>query len=340
VRAGGWMSETLNRKVVLKARPRGMPVPDDVGIVEAPVPEPAAGEVLVRNAWLGLAPAARLRMNAEGSYTAPMALGDVLHCQSVGTVVASAREGFAPGDPVVAMQSGWQAYSLIRGPALYRIDPALAPPQAWLGVLGSSGQTAWIGLTDIGAPRPGETVLVSAAAGAVGAIAGQVAKLRGARAVGIAGGPAKCAMAVSDYGYDACVDYRAPDFPDALAAACPDGVDVYFDNVGGAVRDAAWTLMRPFGRIVVCGLVSEYNTAFVRGPEWYSFLTKRLTVRGFIMSDHADRRPACVAELGEWYRQGRIRLHEDAVDGLENAMSAFLRMLRGENRGKTLVRLA
>jgi NADPH-dependent curcumin reductase CurA len=317
-----------------------MPKEADVEIVDRPVPPLAPGEVLVRNAWLGLAPAARLRMNAEGSYTAPMALGDVMHCQSVGDVVASARDGFAPGDPVVAMQSGWQTYTVVRGPGLHRIDTALAPPQAWLGVLGSSGQTAWIGLTDVGAPRPGETVVVSAAAGAVGAVAGQIARLRGARAVGIAGGPTKCAIAVDEYGYDACVDYRSPGFEAALASACPLGVDVYFDNVGGVVRDAVWPLMRTFGRVVVCGLVSEYNTAFVRGPEWYSMLTRRLTVRGFIMSDHADRRPAFVAEVGEWYRSGLVRLREDAVDGLESAMPAFLRMLRGENRGKTLVRLA
>ncbi|MGD9942024.1 MAG: zinc-binding dehydrogenase, partial [Burkholderiaceae bacterium] len=253
------MQVDRNRMVVLRSRPDGLPRLEDFELVERPLAPPGPGEVLIRNSWLGLAPAARLRMNAEASYAAPMELGGVIHGQTVGEVVASQHAGFKPGDAVLSMHSGWQRYSTSDGKSLYPIDLGLASPQAWLGVLGSSGQTAWIGLTQIGELRAGDTVLVSAAAGAVGALAGQIARLSGARAIGIAGGERKCRIACDEYGYEACIDYRAPDLPGRLAAACPDGVDLYFDNVGGAVRDAAWTTLRTFGRVVVCGLISEYN---------------------------------------------------------------------------------
>ena len=332
--------DAIDRRIVLRSRPRGMPVPGDFELVERAVPPLLPGQVRVRNDWLGLAPAARLRMGAEATYTAPMALGDPIHGQVVGTVVASAHDGVREGEPVMVVHAGWQTLTVCDGASVHRIDPTLAPPSAWLGALGASGQTAWIGLEEIGGLRAGETVVVSAAAGAVGALAGQIARLRGAaRVVGIAGGEDRCRLARDAYGYDACVDRHAPDLAARIAEACGGGADVYFDNTGGAVRDAVWPSLRPFGRVVVCGLVSEYNTGFVAGPAWSAILSKRLTVRGFIMSDHAARRAAFVAEMGAWYRDGRVRLLEHVAEGLEQAPAAFIGMLRGENRGKTLVRL-
>ena len=334
------MTHLRNRCIVLRARPEGMPRPGDFELVERPVPAPRDGEVVVRNDWLGIAPSARLRMSAGGLYAAGIAIGDVVHGQSVGTVVASRRADLSPGDEVLAIHSGWQAYSTCAGPSVFRVDTARAPAPVWLGVLGSSGQTAWVGLGDVGGLRRGETVVVSAAAGAVGALAGQIARLRGAdRVVGVAGGERKCALARDEYGYDACVDRHAPDLPERLASACPEGVDLYFDNTGGVVRDAAWRAMRPFGRVVVCGLIAEYNTGFGPGPEWFTILSKRLTVRGFSLSDHLGCREAFVAEAMAWWRAGRLALREDVAVGLEQAPEAFIRMLGGGNLGKTLVRL-
>ena len=328
------------RAIVMAARPQGLPRPADFAIVEQALPALEDGRFLIRHDWLGLPPAARLRMNAEASYTAPQAIGETMHGQAVGEVIASRHDGFPVGTPVLSVHSGWATHSVSTGASVHPIDPALAPPSVWLGALGSSGQTAWVGLVTIGALRAGDTVVVSSAAGAVGSMAAQIARLLGARVVGIAGGAEKCALAVADYGCVAAADHRSPDFAAELAAACGGGVDLYFDNVGGAVRDAVWPLMARDGRVVVCGLISEYNSGFVRGPEWYSLLTKRLTVRGFIMSDHPDQREAFVARVGGWYRDGLIRVREDVVDGLEQAPAAFIRMLQGGNRGKALVQLA
>lgn len=333
------MTAPFNRQIVLARRPAGMPVPDDFRIIESAVPEIRDGEVLIRHAYLGLAPAARLRMSETRSYRDPLALGDVVYGQGCGVVVQSRKVGFEEGDQVMSISGGWQDYSVSRGAGLDRIDTAVAPPTVWLGALGTSGMTAWIGLLRIGQAKPGDTVVVSAASGGVGAMVGQIAKLKGCRAVGIAGGEAKVRHVVDDLGFDACVDYRSADYGDALQHACPDGIDVYFENVGGAVRDAVWPLMNSRGRIVVCGLIAEYNDAQQAGPGWFQILAKRLELRGFIMSDHAVLRPEFVAEMGAWYAAGKIVVREDISHGLEAVVPAFIGMLQGRNFGKTIVAL-
>ena len=329
----------INRQIVLSSRPSGLPVAENFRFVEAAVPEPGDGQVLIRHEWLGLAPAARLRMSETESYKAPLALGDVVYGQAVGVVVRSRHPGFAAGDPVVSTSGGWQTYSLADGALLSKIDPAIAPPTVWLGALGTSGMTAYIGLFDIGHVKSGDTVVVTAASGGVGSVAGQIAKLSGCRVVGIAGGAAKARHVVDDLGFDACIDYRAPDFAAQLKQACPDGVDVYFENVGGSVRDAAWPLMNTNGRVVVCGLIAEYNDGPQAGPGWFTILAKRLQLRGFIMSDHLDRRADFVRDMSRWYAQGHIRVREDVSEGLEQTVPAFIGMLQGRNFGKTIVKL-
>lgn len=333
---------TVQRQIVLAARPRGLPTPADFRLQQAPLPVPAAGEVLVRHSHLGLAPAARPRMDDVASYVAPMALGDVVFGQALGTVVASRHDGFCVGEQVMAMAGGWQDYSVSPAALLTRVDTTIAPPTAWLGRLGTSGMTAYVGLLDIGRPRAGETVVVSAASGAVGSAAGQIARIHGCRVVGIAGGARKCAHVVQELGFDASVDHRAADLPQALRDACPEGVDLYFDNVGGAVRDAVWPLMRPNGRIVLCGLLAEYNRdggAPAAGPGWFPLLTQRLRVQGFILSDHLDRKADFLRDAGQWVRDGRLRATECIYEGLEQTVTAFIAMLQGSHLGKTLVRL-
>jgi NADPH-dependent curcumin reductase CurA len=304
------------------------------------MPRPADGEVLLRHDWLGLAPAARLRMSEAGSYSAPTALGEVVYGQAIGTVLESRHPDFAPGDMVMSMRAGWQCFSTAAGDQLNRIDPALAPPPVWLGALGTSGLAAYIGLLDLGQPIAGETVVVSAAAGAVGSVVGQIARIKGCRVVGIAGGTDKCRVAVEEFGYDACVDHRSPTLADDLARACPQGIDVSFENAGGVSRDAAWASMAQGGRVVVCGLIAEYNNPQIVGPGWYTLLTRRLTVRGYITSDHIHRRDAFIADMSGWWRQGRIRMRQDVSVGLESAPAAFIGMLQGHNQGKVLVSLA
>ncbi len=330
---------TLQRQIVLAARPQGLPRPSDFRLQEAAVPTPAEGEVLVRHSHLGLAPAARPRMDDVASYVAPMALGDVVFGQALGTVVASRTDSFRVGELVMAMAGGWQEYSVAPAALLTRVDLDTAPATAWLGMLGTSGMTAYVGLLDIGQPRAGETVVVSAASGAVGSAAGQIARIHGCRVVGIAGGPQKCKYVVEQLGFDACVDHRAPDLAQALRGACPTGVDIYFDNVGGTVRDAVWPLMRQNGRVVLCGLIAEYNSPPQPGPGWFPLLTQRLRVQGFILSDHLDRKPEFLRDATAWVREGQLRAQECVYDGLEQTVTAFIAMLQGSHLGKTLVRL-
>ena len=329
----------MNRKIILASRPQGFPTRDNFQIVSAEIPQPGQGQFVARNSHLGLAPAARLRMSDQDSYAPPLALGDVVYGQTVGEIVASRHPDFRSGEKVSILNGGWQEYSLSDGAGVSRIDSQIAADTVWLGALGVSGMTAWIGVLEIGKIKAGETVVVSAASGAVGSVAGQIAKLHGCRVVGIAGGASKGAHVVNDLGFDACVDYRGADFGAALKTACPAGIDVYFDNVGGEVRDAVWPLLNQNGRVVVCGMISEYNESPRPGPAWFPILTKRLTLRGFLMSDFANRRGDFVADMSAWYRDGRVKIREDIVEGLENTPSAFIGMLRGTNFGKTIVKL-
>ena len=333
-------------RVVLAARPEGAPTAADFRIEHAPMPAPRTGQVLLRNRWLSLDPYMRGRMNAGRSYAAPVEIGEVMDGGTVSEVVQSLHPAWSPGDLVLA-HAGWQSHAVVDGETLRRkLDPAGLPPQTALGVHGMPGFPAYAGLHEIGKPQHGETVVVAAASGPVGATVGQIARLRGARVVGIAGGPDKVAHVKHDLGFDVALDHRADDFDEQLAAACPDGIDVYFENVGGKVFDAVLPLLNDFARIPVCGLVAHYNaTGPAPGPDRVPqlmslILTRHLTVRGFIQHDFIALYPEFVREMGHWLRDGRIRYREDVVEGLENAPEAFIGMLEGKNFGKLLVKIA
>jgi len=333
------MSQERNRQVLLVRRPQGWPVESDFRIEEAPIPALEDGEFLVRNHFLSLDPYMRGRMNDVRSYAPPFALGEVLGGGTVGEVVASRQVKFPVG-ALVEASFGWQLYAKSRGEAVRRIEASAVPLSAWLGVAGMPGITAYVGLLDIGQPAPGETVVVSGAAGAVGSVVGQIAKLVGCRVVGIAGGAAKCGYAVQTLGFDACIDYRTPEFASAFKDAVPRGVDVYFDNVGGSILDLVLSRMNPFARLPLCGLISQYNaTEPYAMRNVMSILVNRIRVQGFIVSDYPSRWPKARAALAEWVIAGKLRYHETVADGLEAAPRAFLGLLRGENLGKQLVKL-
>ncbi len=329
----------MNRKIVLKSRPQGMPILQNFELVESPIPEAKDGEVLIRHEYIGIVPAARLRMSDGPSYAASTPVGETIYGQTVGTVVASRHKDFRPGDVAMALGGGWQEYSVAMGNQLTKVDTGIAPKSVWLGALGTSGFTAYVGILKIAKLKTSDTVVVSASTGAVGSVAGQIAKIHGCRVVGIAGGREKCQIAIDEYGFDECADYRAEDFHLHLAASVPNGVDVYFENVGGTVRDAVWPLMVQAGRVAVCGLISEYNDGKAPGPGWFNILTKRLNVTGFIVSDHEEYRDEFRRLMGQWYGDGSVRVREDITVGLENAPSAFIGMLNGKNVGKTLVKI-
>jgi NADPH-dependent curcumin reductase CurA len=334
------MAADVNRQILLKSRPEGMPTLDNFELVQGPVPEPGDGEVLMRTRYLSLDPYMRGRMSAAKSYAKPVEVGQPMVGGTVSEIMASRNPRFAAGD-IVLSYSGWQDYARSNGAGLRKLDPAAAPVTTALGVLGMPGMTAYAGLLEIGQPRPGETVAVAAASGAVGAVVGQIAKIRGCRAIGIAGGPDKCRYVVEELGFDACIDHHAPDLARQLEAASPAGIDVYFENVGGAVQQAVWPLLNDFARIPVCGLIAQYNAATpMPGPDMFSVLRKRLTVRGFIVTDFAAREPDFQREASEWVRTGRLKYREDVVDGLENAPTAFLGLLQGRNFGKLLIKVA
>ena len=334
----------VNRRVVLAARPEGEPKPADFRIEVQPVSAPGEGEVLLRTQWLSLDPYMRGRMSAAKSYAKPLEVGDVMVGGTVSQVVDSAHPGFAAGD-IVLGASGWQEYAVSDGRGLRKLDPNLAPVSTALGVLGMPGMTAYTGLLTIGQPKPGETLVVAAATGPVGSTVGQIAKLKGCRTVGIAGGPEKCRY-LHELGFDAAIDHRSPGFASDLQAACPDGIDIYFENVGGAVWDAVFPLLNDFARIPVCGLVAQYNaTSLPDGPDrtpalMRAILAKRLTLRGFIVGDFADQAADFRRDVSAWLEEGRIRYREDVVEGLENAPEAFIGMLKGHNFGKLLVRVS
>ena len=332
------MAET-NLQVLLRRRPQGEPTPDDFEIREAPAPEPAEGEVLVRARFLSLDPYMRGRMSDAKSYAKPVEIGAVMEGQTAGEVVASNAPGFAPGDTVLG-GFGWQRFSCVSPQRLFKVDPDEAPLSANLGVLGMPGLTAWVGLEDIGQPKAGETVVVSAASGAVGQVVGQIAKQRGCRVVGVAGGAAKCGFVTGELGFDACVDHRG-DLKAQLDAACPDGIDVYWENVGGAVQKAVFPRLNDFARMVMCGMVAEYNdTKPAPGPNLMACVRKRLRIQGFIVSDSGWQRYGQFrAEMLGWMRDGRLKWREDVVDGLRAAPQAFIGLLKGANFGKLVVRV-
>ena len=335
---------TMNRRIVLAARPHGEPTPAHFRLEEARVPTPRAGEILLRTRWLSLDPYMRGRMSAAKSYAQPVVIGEPMVGGTVSEVVQSNNPDFAVGE-LVSAYAGWQDYAISDGRGLHRLPPGL-PPTTALGILGMPGMTAYTGLLTIGRPKAGETVVVAAAAGPVGSLVGQIARLKGARAVGIAGGPDKCRYLTETLGFDAALDHRAEDFADALAAACPKGIDVYFENVGGAVFEAVLPLLNDFARVPVCGLVSGYNaTELPPGPDrlptlMRTVLTKRLHLQGFIVWDFADQQEAFVRDVGGWLAEGKVRHREDIVEGLEAAPEAFIGMLRGKNFGKLIVHVA
>jgi NADPH-dependent curcumin reductase CurA len=329
------------RQVQLAARPVGFPQESDFRVVEAPVPAPGSSEFLVRTVYLSVDPYMRGRMSDVRSYVPPVALGDVMEGGTVGEVVRSNHPGFAAGD-VVEGRLGWQEYAVSAGKGVRKIDPTLAPISTALGVLGMPGLTAYFGLLEVGQPKPGETVVVSAASGAVGGLVGQIAKLRGCRAVGLAGSDAKVAYITRELGYDAGINYRtAPDLDAALQAACPNGVDVYFDNVGGRITEAISRHVNTFARFAICGLISQYNlTEPELAPRNERFvLTSRVRIQGFIVFDFAARYKEGLAQLGAWVREGKLKYREDVVDGLESAPGALIGLLQGRNFGKMLVRV-
>jgi NADPH-dependent curcumin reductase len=333
------MAAAINRQILLKSRPDGAPGLDNFELVQRPVPQPGAGEVLMRNRYLSLDPYMRGRMSAAKSYAKPVELGEPMVGRTVGEIVASRNAKFVAGDTVLGY-GGWQDYAISSGVGLRKLDPAAAPVTTALGVLGMPGMTAYVGLLEIGQPKPGETVVVAAASGAVGSVVGQVAKIKGCRAVGIAGGPDKCRYVVRDLGFDACIDHRGADLARQLEAACPAGIDVYFENVGGAVQQAVWPLLNDFARIPVCGLIAQYNaTTPMPGPDMVSVLRKRLTLRGFIVTDFAAKEADFVREASAWVGSGGLKYREDVIAGLENAPAAFLGLLQGKNFGKLLVEI-
>jgi NADPH-dependent curcumin reductase len=332
------MPET-NRQVLLKRRPNGMPVPDDFEIADAPLPAPGEGQVLVRGIYLSLDPYMRGRISGQRSYARPTEIGEVIEGRVVGRVMASRHPGFREGDYAFGGY-GWQTHSAVDGDALTKLDPSAAPVSTALGILGMPGLTAYVGLRTIGRPKSGETVVISAASGAVGAVAGQLARREGCRVVGIAGGGDKCAYVRDSLGFDACVDHRGGDLGAALDAACPGGIDVYFENVGGAVQAAVFPRLNDHGRMIMCGMISEYNDAAPRpGPSLVSVVRKRLHIQGFIVSDHAALRPDYLAMAAPLVRSGELKYREDIVDGIDNAPAAFIGLLQGRNFGKLIVRL-
>jgi NADPH-dependent curcumin reductase CurA len=300
--------------------------------------------MLLRTIYLSLDPYMRGRMSPQRSYAAGVKLGDAMVGATVAEVVESHVDGFAPGD-IVLSYNGWQTHALSNGNGVVKLDPRQAPVTTALGVLGMPGFTAYVGLLEHGRPKEGETVVVSAASGAVGQIVGQIAKIRGCRAVGVAGAEDKCRMVVDEFGFDAAVNYKEPDFRDRLAAACPKGVDIYFENVGGAVFQAVLPLLNDFARIPVCGRIAHYNdTAAPAGPDRLPgfmglVLTRRLSVRGFIQFDHLDRMADFRRDMGAWIAAGKVRYREDIVEGFDTIVDAFRGLLQGRNRGKLIVKL-
>jgi NADPH-dependent curcumin reductase CurA len=331
------------KRIVLASRPVGEPKPSDFRLEEYALPTPGDGQVLLRTIWLSLDPYMRGRMSDGPSYAAPVPIGGVMEGGTVNEVIASNHPALAKGDIVLA-RAGWQTHALADGKGLTKIDPELAPISTAVGVLGMPGMTAYTGLLDIGKPQAGETVVVAAASGAVGSAVGQIAKIKGARAVGIAGGKDKCDYVKNELGFDDCLDHRDPDLAAKLKDACPKGIDVYFETVGGAVFEAVFPLLNAFARVPVCGLIAHYNDTEAKPPKWAAsmmraVLTRRLTIRGFIVSDFAARHGDFLRDMSGWVREGKVKYKEFVTEGLDSAPGAFMGLLKGANFGKQLVRV-
>jgi hypothetical protein len=338
---------TTNRQWLLKRRPAAMPSEDDFELVETTIPVPGDGEFVMRASVLSVDPYMRGRMRDVKSYVPPVQIGDVMTGASVGAVIASKHPEFKEGD-IVEGRFGWQDYALSDGKSAgaRKVDPSLAPISTSLGVLGMPGMTAYFGLLEVGQPKEGETVLVSAASGAVGGLVGQIAKIKGCRTVGIAGGPEKCAYLTDELGYDATIDHRQAKDMKAMAAAigeaAPEGIDVYFDNVGGMTLDAVLTRINIHARIAICGMISEYNqTEQELAPRpTRALLVQRARMQGLIVFDWADRYPEGLVQMATWIKEGKIKYREDVIEGIENMPTAMLRLFTGQNFGKQLVRAA
>jgi NADPH-dependent curcumin reductase CurA len=334
------MTSGMNRQIVLVNRPKGEPQESNFTLVETPIPEPGPGQFLGRTIYLSLDPYMRGRMSAAASYAQPAEVGQVMVGGTVSQVVRSQHPGFGEGD-IVLGYSGWQEYAVSDGRGGHKIDPSQGPISYFLGVLGMPGLTAYAALLDIGRPKAGETVVASAAAGAVGSVAGQIAKIQGCRAVGIAGSDAKCAHVVNVFGFDACINRRTEDLHAALARTCPSGIDIYYDNVAGPVLEAVLRHLNVGARIPLVGLIAQYNaTTLPPGPNLLPLLIKRALIQGFLVIDHEHRREAFLRDVSGWLKDGRLKYKEDVVQGLENAPRAFLGLFRGENFGKLLVQVS
>lgn len=339
-------NKSVNRRTILNSRPVGPPTADNLQLEETQTPTPADGQVLLRILYLSLDPYMRGRMSDVASYAPPVALGEVMIGGTIARVETSLHPDYRPGDLVLSY-SGWQDYALSDGSDLTKLDQQMTHPSLALGVLGMPGFTAYMGLLDIGRPESSETVVVAAASGAVGSVVGQIAKLKGCRVVGVAGGAEKCRFVTEELGFDACLDRHGNDLSQELAEACPEGIDVYFENVGGAVFDAVLPLLNVGARIPVCGLIAHYNdTALPDGPDRLglltrTLLTKRIKMQGFIIfDDYGHRFGEFFSQMTTWVKEGKIRFREDLVDGLENAPQAFIGLLEGKNFGKLVVKVA
>ncbi len=330
----------MNRQWRLKRRPVGDIQKDDLELVESPIRELNDGEFLVRNIYLSVDPTNRIWMSDIDQYMDPVGIGDVMRGGTCGIVEASKNPGFSPGDFVIGGMQ-WETHSILPGAGKLPADTGL-PLTAFMSVLGATGMTAYFGLLDVGKPKDGETVVVSAAAGAVGSIVGQIAKIKGCRAVGIAGGPEKCQHVIDKFGFDACVDYKKGNVLEDLRAACPGGIDVDFENVGGDIMDDVFTLLNLNARVSLCGMISTYNAAEDwTGPRMFrNILMKRAIVQGFIITDFLERFPEGQAQMGQWIMEGKLKWDVDVVDGIENALDALDRIFTGKNMGKQLVRLS
>jgi len=338
-------SRETNRRIVLASRPNGSPTAENFRLEEQAVPVLEDGQILLRTLYLSLDPYMRGRMSAGESYAAPNEVDAVMGAGTVCQVEESRNNNFSEGDLVLSY-SGWQEYDISDGRGVTKLDPRITRPSYALGIMGMPGLTAYYGLLDIGEPKPGETVVLAASTGAVGSVVGQIAKLKGCRVVGIAGAQEKLDYAVNELGYDACVSHRDPNLASNLAAECPDGIDVYFENVGGTSWEAVMPLLNTFARVPVCGLIAHYNETGPRpGPDRMvqlqsMILIKRIKMQGFIISDHFDRFGDLITDMSGWLDQGLVKYREDVVDGLENAPEAFLGLFSGNNFGKLIIRIA